>query len=928
MIHFAHPEAFLLAIPLALTYRWLFAAKPLVRVLRVLVLAFLLATLAEPFRRGAESGRDLILVVDRSLSVGDVESTVADWADRAKRNREAGDRIGVVTFGTEAVVEVPPRADFAHSAPVRQVDRNATDIGRGLDAALASVPPDRNASFLLFSDGVNTGRDPLPSAREALRRGIRIDVIPVLRAQSFDLAVEEIGLPSALGPNEPFQFAAWVRADRAIEAPYRLLRDGVVIAEGRREFRAGINRLSFRDAIQETGVHRYELEVSMEGDARHENDKARAVTVVGASKRVLVITPGGREDRLTRSLRAAGIEVDVASTSSVDLSQAGLSATRAIILENVPAREIGKQGMEAIANFVRDLGGGLWMTGGRASFGAGGYYHSPIEDVLPVSLEIRQEQRKFSLSMAIALDRSGSMAVTVSSGEVKMDLANAGAATAVGLLSPMDSISIIAVDSAAHVVVPSQAVDDPSEIQSRIRSIESMGGGIFVGAALDACAEQLSNSPQKTRHIVLFADANDSEEPGDYQTFVPKLRSAGVTVSVIGLGKETDSDAALLIEIAKLGGGRCFFVDDAAELPRVFAEETIQVAKSAFVEQDTAITMLPEVLAMADLADLELPSVGGYSIAYPKPRCEIGALTIDEQESPMLAFHSIGLGRAAAFLGEIDGETSGGLTNYARYGDFVTTVTRWITGNEAPAELFTELKREGHEGVVRVEAEAGAEELLAEVAARVVIPSGDSLDLRLERVGERVLEARFPMRDDGVYQAALGVTTGGTLRTPPLTLPYSPEFEPELDPDGGKKLLERIAETSDGKLSPLEHELFAGERESAGVQSLARPSALLALLLFLAEIAVRRLQLTLPTFRRRVPAAATGPATGPATESLGSTSSHPKKGSPLPSSTAPALSKSEPSGSAKQGSESPASTTDATDDSLADALQRMKKRRR
>ena len=39
-----------------------------------------------------------------------------------------------------------------------------------------------------------------------------------------------------------------------------------------------------------------------------------------------------------------------------------------------------------------------------------------------------------------------------------------------------------------------------------------------------------------TRHIILFSDANDSEEPGDYVNLVDKMVKAGITVSVIGLG--------------------------------------------------------------------------------------------------------------------------------------------------------------------------------------------------------------------------------------------------------------------------------------------------------------------------------------------------------------------------------------------------------
>lgn len=856
MISFVHPEVFLLALPALYFLRRAFRCRRLVAALRLSALLLALAALAEPYRRGIEAGRDLVLVLDRSRSVADRHAaTIQDWAERAAGERRAGDRIGTVVFGADAAVETSPRADYSFAPPVRVVDRDATDLARALDAGLSLIPPGRQGSLLVLSDGESTGRDAMPAAREALRRGVRIDVVPLPRDGAFDVAVEELALPEEIAAGEPFQFAAWVRADRAVDVRYRLLRDGREIAAGTRALRAGLDRFSFRDVAADEGVHVYQLEVAAEGDLRPENDRARAVLRSGTSRRVLVVAPGGRSDRLVRALANAGIAVEVAAPESAPLSLERLGGFRAVVLENVRATDLPSGGMAALAAFVRDLGGGLWMTGGRASFGAGGYHRSAVEEVLPVSMEVRQEQRKFALAMAIALDRSGSMAVAVPGGGTKMDLADAGAAAAVELLSPIDAVAVIAVDSEAHVVVEAGAVTDPEAICNQIRRIESQGGGIYIGAALHACAEQLAEVPQRNRHIVLFADANDAEQPEDYRTFVPKLVAAGVTVSVIGLGSSGDTDAALLEEIATLGNGRCFFVEDPADLPRVFAEETIQVAKSAVVEGEVAVAMQPAVLAMADLAALAFPVAGGYSVAYAKPRAQVGAVTEDEQQAPFLAFWQHGLGRTAAFLGELDGDLSGGFASWGEFGTFVTTAVRWLMGTDAAGEVFAALERSGHEGVLSVEVEEGAEARLAALTARVLRPDGSAEEVLLERVSERRLEARFPMQKEGVYQAALASgdpgAKGGVLRVAPVTLPYSPEFEPARDREAGAKLLARIAETAGGSVAPQSNRLFVGSRESAGVEWLARAAAWICALVLVLEIAVRRLQLELP----RAPAA-------------------------------------------------------------------------
>src|SRR5204863_4184992 len=159
---------------------------------------------------------------------------------------------------------------------------------------------------------------------------------------------------------------------------------------------------------------------------------------------------------------------------------------------------------------------------------------------------------------------------------------------------------------------------------------EAMGGGVFVSTGLHAGAAELSKATQGTRHLVLFADADDAEEPGDYETFVPALRAAGVTVSVIGLGTDHDSGAEFLKDVAAKGGGCIFFTSDPGDLPRVFAQETIQVARSALVEEPTAVASLPELSTLGALRSVAFPTVGGYSIAYLKPGALAGLRTKDE----------------------------------------------------------------------------------------------------------------------------------------------------------------------------------------------------------------------------------------------------------------------------------------------------------
>ena len=65
-------------------------------------------------------------------------------------------------------------------------------------------------------------------------------------------------------------------------------------------------------------------------------------------------------------------------------------------------------------------------------------------------------------------------------------------------------------------------------------------------------------------------------------------------------------------------------------------------------------------------------------------------------------------------------------------------------------------------------------------------------------VGEDTLEARFPLQQSGMYLGAVKLGNGAVLPVAPLSLPYSPEFEPRIDPKEGLKTLGQVARITGG----------------------------------------------------------------------------------------------------------------------------------
>src|SRR6185369_6884571 len=131
------------------------------------------------------------------------------------------------------------------------------------------------------------------------------------------------------------------------------------------------------------------------------------------------------------------------------------------------------------------------MTGGQKSYGPGGYFKSPLDRIMPVSMEMRREHRKMSLAIVVAMDRSGSMAMPAGGGRTKMDLADLAAVQVVDLLTGSDEVGVVAVDSSSHIIVQLDKLEGRPEVRNRILSVDSAGGGIFIYEALATAAKMM-----------------------------------------------------------------------------------------------------------------------------------------------------------------------------------------------------------------------------------------------------------------------------------------------------------------------------------------------------------------------------------------------------------------------------------------------------
>jgi hypothetical protein len=453
-IVFQQPIWLLLLLPLmAVFFIWRIPSRFLT-VLRVVLIVLLVSAMTQPQLILPTRSGTIVVLADRSRSMpGNSEEQQLQAIGLLMREMGQRDRLGVVSFGANAVVDRRPGSRDVFARFESEPSRDASDLHAAIDEAMTLIPVGDSGRLLILSDGRWTGRNPNDLAARALQRGIPMDYRLYERSVAGDVAILSLVPPASVLPGEAYTLTAWLRVPVAQEIEYELRGNGRVIASGTRHFSSGDGRLSFRDQAGNPGTIQYTLRVNgSEYDPIQENNRLQKLVGVEGTKPILLVSQTGTS-KLSEILEQSGMRNEVLRGDNVEWTLRNLSNYSGLIIENTDAQQIGMTGNRLVTEWVRNTGAGLMMTGGRSSFALGGYYLTDLGELLPVSMEQRKENRKLSSAIVVALDRSGSMSMPAGGGRQKMDLANLGTAEIIKMLSPVDEIGVIAVDSSPHEII-------------------------------------------------------------------------------------------------------------------------------------------------------------------------------------------------------------------------------------------------------------------------------------------------------------------------------------------------------------------------------------------------------------------------------------------------------------------------------------------
>ena len=864
MPEFAQPAwlLLLLAVPLLWVLRFVISGVAESRVkrllstaLRSLALAVLIVALAGPLTDSYSRHTDIVFVLDHSQSIAQATTQQAlQFIERAWAMKEPAARMGLVVFGADAALEVLVRSD---SKPINEisshVERDGSNLGRALEVAVGAFPSGQQRRIVLLSDGQENLGKAHPIAVAARSIGIEIVTIPLQQQKQLsEVRVHNINLPDKVHAHEPFAVQMNLHSNQSSQANLVMLRNGSLIQQLDVTLEPGINTFSLVDQVEQGGLYEYEVIVNSENDASQENNRYQAFVRVKGSPRVLHVAASlDWAQPVTKALRTQNLRVEEIAATSLPATLHELTDYDLIILNNVSGFELSLARMELLEDYVKDSGGGLISLGGDQSYAAGGYYATPIERLLPVTMDLKSEVKIPSLVVILVLDKSGSMS-SISQGEQKLAIAKRAAVAAIELLNSLDRVGILAFDAAFEWNIPPTEVANRRSIIDKLRTLE-VGGGTNLYLALAEAHRVMQQQQARVKHLIVLSDGL-TDTDADFAGLSQRIADDKITVSTIALGG--DADRELMQLIAALGKGRFYYADNPQNIPRIFTSETLVVARDLVVEQLTQpILNYPGEMLAGFTENNPLPPLLGYQRTFAKPSAQIllnAPKHISTDPDPLLVSWRYGLGKTVAFTSDLSTRWGQQWISWPEFNRLIAQMTRWAMRRSGTETLIPTFNWQGKNGEIVIDALDKDERFIngLSLQASFTDTHRNAHTSTLKQIAPGRYRGEFPIAHSGRYYVNLsGLDANTNAQISPTTfglaIPYSSEY---LALGTNHKLLRELATTGNGQLLPLaDSSLPTLVKSTAGKISerwrIWWPFFLAALLLLLLEIAVRKIDL-------------------------------------------------------------------------------------
>ena len=630
--------------------------------LRSLVVAGVAIAVARPTWIAEQRRVAMVVLVDVSDSVSDKQLAAARGYVDSLVAASGDGSLQIVTFA-----EQPRVVPAGTSAIARHANAGAgTDTQAAMQLAYGIYPAGYLPRMVIVSDGNQTAGDVAVAAYRAKELGVKVSWRTFEADRTSEVRVVGLTTPDDLKVGQPFEVTAELWSTDAQTVTLALQQDGFpnpLEPQQRIALREGKNLVKLKSEAKRAGATSYRVSIAqLERDTEQANNAAVTTAPIAGRPSVLYVE-GGREPGsagyLQRALEHEHIDVSVRGPSGMPSTARELEKYDLVIVSDVPPHLVGAAQLAALDGYV-SAGGGMIMAAGEDA--SAGYHGTRMEQIVPVRFDGKAHLDRPDVALVLVIDRSDSMA------GAKLEAAKESARVTAEVLSERDQLAVVAFDDEAKVLVQLQPATNRTRISADIARLTSGGGtNIFVG--LEEAFDVLRGVDAKLKHVILLSDGEASSN--GIVELVRDMRSARITVSCVGV---QGSHRRLLEQIIEAGDGRIEMIDDLAQLPRFFLNETHLVQQSPLVEDLIHVRVAKRVEAIEGTDLASAPPLHGYVSTTAKPTAE--TILVSERDEPILARWRFGAGTAVAWTSDVKNRWSTEWIRWRGYPKFWAQLVR------------------------------------------------------------------------------------------------------------------------------------------------------------------------------------------------------------------------------------------------------------
>jgi len=840
-VQFAKPFFFWLLLALPLLWFRLRDQRFSIVIWRTLILLLFIVILADP-QSVTEQTRheERIFAFDLSQSIPE---SMHRWMESTADSRfspNQQDRIFV--FGSETR-EVTNWREWLKGENSEQssIRPGKTSLEK-LFTTLLELPAAPRSLFI-FTDGWETQGNVEHLLPAIAGSGLKIyPILPAGPPKIANVAVTKLFAPTYGNSGEALNLKVVLenQNEREVDGTLTLTRNGQTFKTDSVKLKPGSQIFTYQTTLSDgspTSFYRASFTPRRADFDRYaaDNQALAWVTVRSKAKVLLLNGRSGGGRYLEEIFKRLGFEV----TSRTADSPPAPTGYQVVVFNNAEREKFSTSYLASIERHVA-AGNGFLMLGDEASFAPGSYRRTPIENILPVEPREPKREEK-NRAVVLVIDKSGSMRE-----QNKMLYALEAAKVLVRQLKDNDLLGVVAFDVSPFIVVPMESVGRlRSTFNSQIDRLRP-GGQTYIYPALLEAKRQLERQNAAIKHVILLSDGETRGSQSELIDLVSVMKNEmKITVSGIAVGAE--ADIRLMKRVSQYGGGLFHYTLDPSTLPQIVLQQ-IQDKPTDEPPRERDFTPLQErgSQLLSSFPTRSYPTIRGYMETDLKRGAHLDLMIPrDDRKAPLLASWQYERGKSIALTTDLEGRWSRNWIQWNELQNFLGKILDWLRPSEEPIPL--------HEARVSLSASQPVLELFAYEEASAdsqfrfsVIGKSGRSEGTLRKLAPGHYQAELPISVPGDYRIELTEERRGRrIPYPPIgyTLPYDRESE-IARPEFNTNLLIQLAQATGGEINPESPDKFQKQDVTRNYQPMRQPLIVLAFVLFLLEIAARKLLLS------------------------------------------------------------------------------------